>query len=105
MPVLIIFKNSSQGIISPISQSGESVLPKVNSACLNKLQLELNCGLLMPVLMSFSLHPYESHRPQFKNDFPSTSLKWCFHLYPMFLISEKHQTLERTGVSVRKLVL
>lgn len=82
------------------------MFPKVNAACLDKLELELNFGLLTPVLMSFSLHPYESHRPLVKkSDFPSTSLKWHFHLYPMLLISEEHQTLGRTRVSVGILVL
>lgn len=60
MPVLIIFKNSSQGIISPFPQSGEGVLPKVSSACLNKLDPELNCGLLTPVLCPFRYIPMKA---------------------------------------------
>lgn len=82
------------------------MFPKVNSACLDKLELELNFGLPTPVLMSFSLHPSESHRPPFKkNDFPSTALKWHSLLFPMLLISEKHQMLGRTRVSRGLLVL
>lgn len=60
MPVLIIFKNSSQGIFGPISQSREGVLSKVNSACLNKLELEVNCGLLTPCSCPFCYIPMKA---------------------------------------------